>query len=151
MAEGEEAEFLHRSFSVLLLYRSNAGRAENESTVWNGVNQRELLRCSLGYAEAMATAIVGGSVIGRTEGWLSAWVGEELVMMRADDGTCISLSPTGARTWELLEEPRTLEGLVNELAAEYEAPHDEVRDDVLSFLNRLYGEGGITVQDGATL
>jgi hypothetical protein len=99
----------------------------------------------------MATEISDGSVIRRAEGWLSAWVGEELVMMRADTETCISLSPTGARTWELLELPCTLNALVNELAAEYEASQAEVREDVLRFLNRLLAEDGITVQDGATI
>lgn len=92
-----------------------------------------------------------GSVIGRAQGWVSARVGEEIVMMSSDTGTCISLSPTGGRTWDLLEMPRTLQALVNELAAEYEAPPVEVRDDVVSFLNRLLVEGGITVQDGATV
>ena len=99
----------------------------------------------------MAMQISDGTVVRRTEGWLTTWVGEELVMMSADSGTCISLSPTGGRTWELLELPRTLTALVNELSVEYEAPPVEVREDVLSFLNRLLEEGGITVQDGATL
>lgn len=97
----------------------------------------------------MATEIRGDSVIGRAEGWLSAWVGEELVMMSADTGTCISLSPTGGRTWELLEEPRKLDALVHELAEEYGAPNDEVRADVLTFLERLLKEGGVTVQESA--
>ncbi|WP_047497204.1 PqqD family protein [Terriglobus sp. TAA 43] len=83
----------------------------------------------------MATEIRGDSVIGRAEGWLSAWVGEELVMMGADTGTCISLSPTGGRTWELLERPQQLDSLVNELAREYDATEDEVRTDVLHSLS----------------
>lgn len=95
--------------------------------------------------------ISDGTVIRRAEGWLSAWMGEELVMMNADTGTCVSLSPTAGRTWELLELPHTLSALVNALSAEYEAPQVEVREDVLSFLNRLLAEGGITVQDGATV
>ena len=98
----------------------------------------------------MATEITGSSMIDRADGWLTTWVGEELVMMHGNTGTCISLSPTGARTWELLEQAHTLDALVNELSAEYEAPPTEVREDVLSFLRRLLVEGGITVQDGAT-
>ncbi|SDE93957.1 PqqD family protein [Terriglobus roseus] len=93
----------------------------------------------------MAIEIRGDSVIRRAEGWLSAWVGEELVMMSADTGTCISLSPTGGRTWELLETPRQLDSLVDELVHEYGATDDEVRTDVLTFLERLQKEGGITV------
>ena len=106
---------------------------------------------SLRYPETMATEIRGNSVIGRAEGWLSAWVGEELVMMSADTGTCISLSPTGGRTWELLEAPRQLDSLVSELVQEYGATDDEVRTDVLIFLERLQKEGGITVQESTTV
>ena len=98
----------------------------------------------------MATELRGDSVIGRAEGWLSAWVGEELVMMSADTGTCISLSPTGGRTWELLERPQQLDSLVNELAQEYDATEDEVRTDVLTFLERLQRQGGITVQESTS-
>lgn len=98
----------------------------------------------------MATEIRGDSVIERAEGWLSTWVGEELVMMSADTGTCISLSPTGGRTWELLERPQELDSLVNELAHEYDATDDEVRADVLTFLERLQREGGITVGESTS-
>ena len=98
----------------------------------------------------MAIEIRGDSVIGRAEGWLSAWVGEELVMMSADTGTCISLSPTAGRTWELLERPQQLDSLVNELVQEYDATEDEVRTDVLTFLERLQREGGITVQESTS-
>ena len=92
----------------------------------------------------------GNSVIGRSEGWLSAWVGQELVMMSGDTGTCISLSQTGGRTWELLEEPRTLDALCAQLADEYSAPDEDVRRDVLAFLTRLQHEGGVVVTDAAT-
>ena len=97
----------------------------------------------------MMSELMENSVISRSEGWMSAWVGDELVMMSAETGTCISLSETGGRTWELLEEPRTLHSLCSLLTEEYDAPEDEVRDDVLGFLTRLRDEGGVTVTDHA--
>lgn len=89
--------------------------------------------------------ISGSSVIARSEGWLSAWVGEELVMMSAETGTCISLSETGGRTWDLLEEPQTLDALCTRLAEEYSAPVPEIQTDVLAFLGTLRAEGGVVV------
>lgn len=97
----------------------------------------------------MMSELTDNSVLTRSEGWMSAWVGEELVMMSAETGTCISLSETGGRTWELLEEPRTLQSLCSLLTEEYDAPEDAVRSDVLTFLRRLRDEGGVTVTDPA--
>ena len=97
----------------------------------------------------MMSELTENSVITRSDGWMSAWVGDELVMMSAETGTCISLSETGGRTWELLEEPRTLRQLCSLLTEEYDAPEAAVRSDVLTFLTRLHGEGGVTVTDPA--
>lgn len=91
----------------------------------------------------------GSSVVARSEGWLSAWVGEELVMMSAETGTCISLSETGGRTWDLLEQPQTLDALCNQLAEEYDASATDVRADVLVFLTKLREEGGVTLSTPA--
>ena len=43
--------------------------------------------------------------------WISAKVGDEVVMMSADEGKYIGLNDVGARIWELLDEPRTIETL----------------------------------------
>lgn len=93
----------------------------------------------------MDSQILDSSVITRGEGWLSAWVGQEHVMMSADTGTCISLSETGGRIWELLEQPRDVAGLCQELAEEYEADPAVLRGDVVSFLDHLRDEQAITV------
>ena len=41
-------------------------------------------------------------MVRRKDGWLSAKVGDELVMMSAEKGNYIGLSDVGARIWELL-------------------------------------------------
>ena len=85
------------------------------------------------------------SVVARGDGWLSAWVGQEHVMMSADTGTCISLSETGGRIWELIEAPREVSDLCQELAEEYEADPAALRGDVVLFLEHLRNEQAITV------
>jgi hypothetical protein len=77
------------------------------------------------------------SMIFRNDGWLASWIGDELMMMSADSNAYLSLSGAGGRIWELLEEPRTLAGLCDALAAEYEVEPEQVRDEVLAFLERL--------------
>ena len=93
----------------------------------------------------MAVEILDSSVVTRGEGWLSAWVGEEHVMMSADTGTCISLSETGGRIWELIEHPRPVSDLCRELADEYEAQPDVLRADVVNFLVHLRDEQAVNI------
>lgn len=93
----------------------------------------------------MSSTISDTSVVARGEGWLSAWVGQEHVMMSADTGTCISLSETGGRIWELMEQPQTVAGLCRSLAEEYEVEPAVLRDDVIEFIERLQAEQALTV------
>lgn len=79
----------------------------------------------------------GAALIARGDGWLSAWVGEEHVMMSAETGTCISLSETGGRIWELLEQPTSLRALCAALAEEYDVDDASLRREVLAFLQSM--------------
>jgi hypothetical protein len=45
------------------------------------------------------------ALVRRKGDWLSAMVGDELVMMSAERGNYLGLTPVGARIWELIEEP----------------------------------------------
>ena len=47
--------------------------------------------------------------------WLSAKVGDELVMMSAETGDYLGLSEVGARIWELLETPQDAGALCGKL------------------------------------
>ena len=98
------------------------------------------------YAEIMSFEILPGSVISREQGWLSAWVGEEHVMMSADTGTCVSLSETGGRIWELLEQPTSLEKLCADLADEFDVEPEVLRTQVLSFLEAMQQQHAVTIQ-----
>jgi hypothetical protein len=97
----------------------------------------------------MISEILGDTIVARGEGWLSAWVGQEFVMMSAETGTCISLSETGGRIWELMEVPRSVDDLCNALGQEYQAEPEVVRADVLMFMESMQGEGAVAVGDNA--
>ena len=97
----------------------------------------------------MTSEILGPTVVARGEGWLTAWVGQEYVMMSAETGTCISLSETGGRTWELLEEPQSVAAVCQTLSSEYDADPAIVSQDVLQFLINLRAEGAVVVVEPA--
>ncbi len=85
-------------------------------------------------------------MVTRGEGWLSAWVGEEHVMMSADTGTCISLSETGGRIWELMDQPRSVSELCRDLAAEYDVESAVLRQDVVTFLESMQQQKAVLIQ-----
>ncbi len=73
----------------------------------------------------------------REEGWLSGWVGDDLVMMNARSSEYVSLSPTGARIWELLESPRTVVSLCAALAEEFEITAEDALGEITGFLREM--------------
>jgi hypothetical protein len=87
-------------------------------------------------------------MIHRKGDWLAARVGDELVMMSAAKGNYIGLSEVGARIWELIETPRTIESLCDTLVAEYDVEPATCRDEVGSFLATLADHDAVAI-DGA--
>lgn len=85
----------------------------------------------------------------RIDGLLSAVVGEELMMMDVTQGKYFNLNSVGARIWELLAEPISLEALVTDLTAEYDADQDTVRQEVEKFLTDLRQRGLLAMDDAA--
>ena len=77
--------------------------------------------------------------------WLAAKVGDELVMMSAEKGNYIGLSDVGARIWELIETPQTLDGLVAALLSEFDVSEEVCRAEVDSFLKELEAHGAVAL------
>ena len=73
--------------------------------------------------------------------WMSAKVGEEIVMMSVQKGNYIGLSPVGARVWELLDTPQSFEALCAQLEAEFDVAPDVCRAEVETFIDQLIRHG----------
>lgn len=73
----------------------------------------------------------------REEGWLSGWVGDDLVMMNARSSEYVGLSPTGARIWELVESPRSVASLCEALAEEFEITAEGALAEIAGFLREM--------------
>ena len=80
-------------------------------------------------------------MVRRQGDWLSAKVGNELVMMSAEKGNYIGLSEVGARIWELIEAPSEVDAVCARLQQEYQVAPDTCRAEVESFLNELVKHG----------
>jgi hypothetical protein len=84
-------------------------------------------------------------MISRHGDWLSAKVGDELVMMSAEKGNYIGLSEVGARVWEIIETPSEFGAVCAQLVQEYEVEPDICRAEVETFLNELVKHGAIAL------
>jgi hypothetical protein len=85
------------------------------------------------------------TMVRRQGEWLSAKVGEELVMMSVDKGDYVGLTEVGARIWELIETPQELETLCTRLQDEFDVSSETCRADVDIFLKELEKQGAISL------
>ncbi|HEX5234717.1 MAG TPA: PqqD family peptide modification chaperone [Silvibacterium sp.] len=76
-------------------------------------------------------------LIARREGWIAAWVDENLIMMHAESSFYLNLTGSGGRIWELLESPRSISNLCETLGREFEIDPEAARPEVLAFLDQL--------------
>ncbi len=82
-------------------------------------------------------------MIKRSDGWLAARVGDELVMMSAKDGVYLGLNEVGACVWDQLAAPREVAELCEGVAAEFETSVEACRPDVEAFLAALEARGAV--------
>lgn len=61
----------------------------------------------------------------------------DLLLFNMRDGNYYSLDEVGCRIWELCDGTRTVDQIVDTLAAEYEAPEETLRQDAVELLEHL--------------
>jgi len=77
------------------------------------------------------------ALVTRNSELISATVDDDLVMMSMTKGEYYGISGVGARIWELLAEPTTLDSIVDTICTEYEVEPQVCRADVEEFVTRL--------------
>ena len=65
----------------------------------------------------------------------------DLVMMSIENGEYYGIGGVGTRIWELLDQPTTIQQLVETIKSEFDIVEDQCRDDVLSFSEKLFELG----------
>ncbi len=93
--------------------------------------------------------MTSSSLISRREGWIVAWVDENLIMMHAESKFYLNLSGSGGRIWDLLESPRSVSDLCETLGREFDIEPDAARLEVLPFLDQLHLRKAIDVHPSA--
>lgn len=64
-------------------------------------------------------------------------IDDEMVMMDVDKGSYFGLNSMGSEIWNLIEEPMTIQQLVNTLTDEYEISQNECETEITKFIEAL--------------
>lgn len=83
-----------------------------------------------------AQKIRGDSRIQLDPELLYSKVGEEIVLLKLESGKYYKVDTVGSHIWELIRQPISLDELCGQLAAEFDAPPEQIRQDVVVFLDR---------------
>jgi hypothetical protein len=76
-------------------------------------------------------------VLTRSDEYLHHEVDNEIVMMNINSGLYISLNETGKSIWLILEEPKSLDEIMENLAVEYNVTAEQLKKDTVPFIEKL--------------
>lgn len=85
------------------------------------------------------------SVISRSEDYLSNEIDGEIVMMNIETGAYVSLNPTGKSIWDLLNEPTSIDVIINSLIEEYNISKEACENDIKPFIQKLIDQKIINI------
>lgn len=72
----------------------------------------------------------------------------DVVMMSIDRGDYYGIGGVGARVWELLESPKTLDDIVQTICREFEVDQVRCHVDMARFLDELQAHGVVSLDAG---
>ena len=97
----------------------------------------------------MKNTITRRSLILIAKEQLSCDLGGEVAILNLRNGEYYGLDPIGARIWNLIQKPSTVNEIRDVILKEYEVGPDLCERDLLTLLQKLETEGLIEVQDEA--
>ncbi len=88
------------------------------------------------------------TLIKRADGFVTANVKDDLMMLNVEQGAYYALDPIAAEIWEMLEHPARVDEIIERLQKRYDVSAEECEKDVMDFVKELNANGMVTlVQD----
>jgi len=84
--------------------------------------------------------------VARADGFSTAPVDNELMMLNVEQGKYYSLDPIAAEIWNLLEKPALVGEVVIQLQKKYKVSPGQCQADVVEFLEKLSSYGMIVLK-----
>ncbi len=95
----------------------------------------------------MKNAVTERSTVVVAENQVSSDLGKEVAILNLGAGMYYGLNEVGARIWELVQVPRTVEQIQAVILNEYEVDPVSGKRDVLALLQQLANNGLVEVRD----
>ncbi|MBO1512377.1 lasso peptide biosynthesis PqqD family chaperone [Metabacillus bambusae] len=86
-------------------------------------------------------------IVSQEEGNIVSDMDGEKVMLNIQNGKYYNLGDIGGDIWDLIKKPTSINQLVNSLFTQYDVEQSKCEEQVLSFLNLLYDERLIKVEE----
>ena len=81
------------------------------------------------------------TVVVATKEEVSCKLGEEAAILGLKNSVYYGLNSVGARVWELLQEPKSLEEIQTTIISEYDVSAEQAQKDLLQFMRGMLAEG----------
>ena len=78
---------------------------------------------------------------------LEAELGDELVALDAEAGTCFGFNAVATDVWRQLESPRSFDELMRALAESYDVGEDQCRSELRELLDSMAEKGLVAADD----
>ena len=82
-------------------------------------------------------------IVRNEDDWLTATINGRVVIMHTRQNKNISLDEMGARIWDIIETPRTIDDICAILLREFDVPPDVCRAEVERFVGEFKAEGAL--------
>jgi len=92
------------------------------------------------------TDITLETTISRADGFTTAPVQDELMMLNVEQGAYYSLDPIAAEIWNMLDGPLSVNEIIENLVKRYDVSPEQCQTDVLAFLGEMHGNGMILIK-----
>ena len=95
----------------------------------------------------MEEKITDNSTVVATKDQVSADLSGEAAILNFKSGMYYGLNTVGARIWNLLQEPKTVNEIKDTLLQEFEVEPDQCETDLITLLKELLSHGLIEVKE----
>ena len=90
------------------------------------------------------------SVVQRDSDVIAAEAGEDVVMVRIENGQYYGVSEIAREIWQAIDRPKKVSDLIGDLVANYNVDRTLCEKETLLFLNELLNERLLQVRNGSS-
>lgn len=94
-----------------------------------------------------SSAVIGlECVIAKSENFVESNVDGETILMHLEEGSFSSLQATGLRIWQMLDEPKAVRVICEQLLKEFEVDEASCKEQTIRFLQEMLDRELVTIE-----